>query len=198
VLKVINELRQVCDYDPVTKRSAKLERILELLLGISQLDEKAVVFSTLLEPLRLLHDSAATKRPSLSTVMLTGEMISEARNEAIMRFKTHADVVALLASSRVAGEGLTLIEANHVLFINQWWNPSANAQARDRVVRIGQQRSVRVYRFVTRGTIEQIVEDILDRKQQLFDSVVDELAGRPGDARALRALLREARNRPIS
>ena len=82
----------------------------------------------------------------------------------------------LLASTRAVGEGLTLTEANHVIFFNEWWNPSANRQARDRVVRIGQKAVVQVYRLRTRGTVEELLDRILSRKEQLFELVVDELA----------------------
>ena len=68
------------------------------------------------------------------------------------------------------------MEANHVFLFNQWWNPSANDQARDRVVRIGQRRKVRVYRFCCRGTIEVALERILKSKRKLFDDAVERLA----------------------
>ena len=59
---------------------------------------------------------------------------------------------------------------------NRWWNPSANDQSRDRVVRIGQRRKVRVYRFCCRGTIEEALERILKSKRELFDDAVERLA----------------------
>jgi SNF2 family DNA or RNA helicase len=194
LLKIINALRQVCDYDPNTGRSAKIDRILEILEGVANLGEKAVVFSTFLEPLRLLATATSQHHPRLKVLLLTGDMGGTDREATLNEFKDNSEVLALLASSRVAGEGLSLTEANHVLFLNQWWNPSSNAQARDRVVRIGQRRGVRVYRFVSRGTIEESVERILEKKQKLFDSVVDELAGRATDERALRELFRDARD----
>ena len=77
---------------------------------------------------------------------------------------------------RAASEGLTLTAANHVLFINEWWNPSTNQQARDRVIRLGQERGVRVYRFMCRDTIEETLDGILHRKEALFGQVVEKLA----------------------
>ena len=81
-----------------------------------------------------------------------------------------------MCSSRVGGEGLTLTEANHVVFINEWWGPSANAQARDRVVRLGQERVVHVHRFRCKGTIEEVLDQILARKSEAFANIVDALA----------------------
>ena len=71
---------------------------------------------------------------------------------------------------------MTLTEANHVIFINEWWNPSANAQARDRVVRLGQKRVVQVHRFRCQGTIEESLDQIFNRKNEAFANVVDALS----------------------
>ena len=84
-----------------------------------------------------------------------------------------------LASSRIASEGLTLTEANHVLFINRWWNPSSNQQARDRVVRIGQEQVVYVRNFVTQGTVESRVSQLLGEKLITFDELITSLENNP-------------------
>ena len=76
---------------------------------------------------------------------------------------------------RVASEGLTLVEANHVLFVNRWWNPSLNQQATDRVVRIGQVRTVFVYSFTVEETLEEELDRILESKEQLFDDLIGHL-----------------------
>ena len=109
------------------------------------------------------------------------------RERAVREFRTDPDVLALVASSRVGGEGLTLVEANHVFLVDQWWNPSANDQARDRVVRIGQKRTVHVYRFCCRGTIEERLQEILESKRELFEDAV----GRLDPNVALKGIVRE-------
>ena len=103
----------------------------------------------------------------------------EVRNQAVREFREDERVLALLASTRVGGEGLTLVEANHVFLIDQWWNPSSNRQATDRVVRIGQKNPVRIYRFCCRGTVEERLETILREKRDLFESAVERLAEGP-------------------
>ena len=100
----------------------------------------------------------------------------DARRASVTDFKTNDQVHFLLASSRVGGEGLTLTEANHVIFFNEWWNPSSNDQARDRVVRVGQKKGVLVYTFVCRQTIEEMLLNILRHKRATFDEVVNTLA----------------------
>ena len=76
---------------------------------------------------------------------------------------------------RVGSEGLTLTEATQVVFINRWWNPSANAQAVDRVVRIGQTQAVDVYYLTCANTVEDRLQPMLDRKSLTFDELIDRL-----------------------
>ena len=135
-----------------------------------------MVFSYTLRPLEILLNRMNQERPPLGAVTLTGKLTTAERTRAIQRFKSDDSVVALLCSSRVGGEGLTLTEANHAAYINEWWNPSANAQARDRVVRLGQQRIVHVHRFRSQRTIEEVLELILTRKSEAFANIVDTLA----------------------
>ena len=80
-----------------------------------------------------------------------------------------------LASSRIASEGLTLTEANNVIFINRWWNPSSNSQARDRVVRIGQERPVTIFNLFCAETVEERVTEILHEKNEIYSKVTDGL-----------------------
>ena len=84
-------------------------------------------------------------------------------------------MTALLASARVASEGLTLTEANNVIFLNRWWNPSNNRQARDRIVRIGQKRECHIHNLRTANTIESRLDEILDEKNEITETVIDKL-----------------------
>lgn len=180
-LALLTQLQAICDLDPRSRQSCKVERTLDLLDRIRAHREKMVVFSYRLEPLRELHRRIA-KRWGLEAVgLLVGEMNDGERERTIAHFRNDDRAIALLTSSRVGSEGLTLVEANHVLLFNQWWNPSANDQARDRVVRIGQQRKVRVYRFCCRGTMEENMERIFTSKRMLFESAVERIAQGEGD-----------------
>ena len=176
VLQRLTILRSICDTEPASGASAKIDRILEILQVVQDAGEKAVVFSYTLRPLEILLHRMAQERPPLGAVTLTGKLTTAERTRAIQRFKSDDGIVALLCSSRVGGEGLTLTEANHVVFLNEWWNPSANAQARDRVVRFGQERVVHVHRFRCQGTIEEVLDQILTRKSEEFVNIVDALA----------------------
>lgn len=184
VLAAFSVLRTLCDYDPNTDVSAKLDRTVELVERLCiKKKEKAVVFSYLLKPLQILQ-SRLVDKPGLSHVgIYQGSLTSKERTIMLTRFENMKSGV-LLASMRAAGEGLTLTGANNVLLINRWWNPSSNAQAIDRVHRIGQTRPVAVYLFEAIGTIEERLAEILSGKEELFDDVVGRLA-KPADLNAL-------------
>jgi SNF2 family DNA or RNA helicase len=168
-LHKLGELRRVCDFDPVSRTSAKLERIHEELLDIKNLGEKALIFSYVREPLDALYTMTQS---TLNSVLIDGRMSGTDRETALRRFKTDPNVTALYASSKVASEGLTIVEANHVFFINRWWNPSSNAQARDRVNRIGQKRIVFIHEYVCVGTIEEAIQKLLRSKNAIYDEVI--------------------------
>lgn len=179
-LRLLTRLRQVCDADPTTGESTKLDRIVEILEAIEANGEKAIVFSNYLRPLKLL--GSRMERAGIEYEVLMGDMSVDARERVVKSFQRD-DKVALLASVRVTSEGLTLTAANHVVFVNEAWNPSANQQARDRVRRIGQERPVTVYRFRARGTIEEHLERILERKERTYEEIVEGLVeGRWGSA----------------
>ena len=175
-LALLTRLQALCDIDPESRESCKAERILHLLGRIREQREKAVIFSHRLEALRELRRRITKRWGEEAGILLVGEMDGVERERAVTHFRGSDAALALLASTRIGGEGLTLVEANHVFLFNQWWNPSANDQARDRVVRIGQRRKVRVYRFCCRGTIEEALERILKSKRALFDDAVERLA----------------------
>lgn len=175
-LPLFNRLRSICDIDENTGSSSKLDRIIELLTDIISFDEKAVVFSYILEPLRALKRRLGENSQNIGNALLTGEMSLSDRTAVLQSFKENIETKVLLASTRIASEGLTLTQANHVIFINRWWNPSANAQARDRLVRIGQSRIVYAKSFICRGTVEERLEEMLRDKKLTFNEIVGSLS----------------------
>ena len=168
-------LRALCDLHSESGTSGKIDEAVRIIVRIAAAMEKVVVFSYLIEPLRLLHTRLTRLGLSGPALLVTGESDADERSAAIQEFVTGKGYSALLASSRVASEGLTLTEANHVIFINEWWNPSSNDQARDRVVRIGQEREVYVYRLFAPNTVEERLVQILREKQCSFDEFVNSL-----------------------
>jgi SNF2 family DNA or RNA helicase len=171
-LQRIGELRRICDFDPISGQSIKLDRIHQRLCEIKDAGEKAIVFSYFLEPLNELKKRTDN---SLKSIIFDGSMDSSERSSAIEKFKTDPTVTSLYASAKVASEGLTLVEANHAFFINKWWNPSSNNQAQDRINRIGQKKTVFIYDYVCIDTIEERIEEILQSKASVFGSTIGEL-----------------------
>lgn len=183
-LKQFNTLRSICDMDIATGASSKLDRAEQLIDRAREVSRKTVVFSYLLEPLRELKRRLRTRNGGTSELLVGEQSVAE-RNDIINRFKRDPSCHALLASMRVGGEGLTLTEATQVIFINRWWNPSANAQAVDRVVRIGQTEPVDVYYLVSADTVEDRLEPLLARKKMTFAQLVDALRRDPATAQEL-------------
>lgn len=175
-IALIGQLRQLCDYEPKSCQSVKIDRTVELLEDIAALSEKALVFSYLIEPLKLLGVALDEAGLESAHRFFDGSLDIGTRRRVLDEFRNDIKVRFLLASTRATSEGLTLTEANHVIFINLWWNPSANQQARDRVVRIGQKRVVHVYSFICTQTIEENLQKILVRKDNTYREVVDRLA----------------------
>lgn len=173
-LAQFGKLREICDFDEISGESSKIDRILELISDIGSAKEKVVIFSFTLTPLSVL--AQRLKDQNINFRFIRGELSIDDRKSVIDQFKFNPEVVVLLASTKVAAEGLTLTEANNVIFVNKWWNPSSNLQARDRVVRIGQQKIVQVISFKAKRTLEESLERILIDKQKTFDQVVSALA----------------------
>ena len=169
---VLSKLRTICEGNGF-KENAKVNKTLELIEKIAENDEKVIVFSYFLEPLSLLEEKLNKNNNSIEFKKIIGDDSRGVRDNNIKEFKSDPNVTVLLASSKVASEGLTLTEANHVIFINKWWNPSSNHQARDRVVRIGQNKVVQIYSLFCTNTIEERVVKILENKEEVYKKVVD-------------------------
>ncbi len=171
-LQVLTELRKVCDFHQETSSSSKVDKTIELVKQALKKDEKIVIFSFKVAPLELLN----VKLKSFTKPLLyTGKLSKEDREDIIKEFKTSDNANVLLASIQLAGVGLTLVEANNVIFFNEWWNPSINLQARDRVNRIGQQKEVFISSFVIKNTIDERLQNILKEKKAIFEGVVEKL-----------------------
>jgi len=106
---------------------------------------------------------------------LTGMTLD--RQKPVRDFQTADGAAAMLVSLKAAGTGITLHAADYVFLLDPWWNPAVEAQAVDRVHRIGQTNTVFVYRMVTAGTIEERIQDLKAEKKDLFDKLVGGLGG---------------------
>lgn len=173
VLSLIQRLKQICNFDPETRESAKTEFLLEeYLQEACNDDQKALVVSQYVKTL----EEIATHISDHNPLVYTGQLSTPQRDKVEEAFRTQDEHKVLLLSLRAGGLGLNLSRANYVLHFDRWWNPAVERQAEDRTHRIGQLRTVFVTRLICQDTIEERIEQLLDRKRILFQEVVDELA----------------------
>ena len=120
--------------------------------------------------------AAARRLSEFAPITLTGETPMQERAAVIDKFKTDARRKALIMSLRAGGLGLNLQEASYVFHIDRWWNPAIERQAEDRTHRMGQTVKVNVIKYSCADTIEERIDDILERKQELFDRLIDDVS----------------------
>ena len=168
--------------------SAKLDALLEHVAELVAEGHRALVFSQFTSFLQLARERLDAA--GIATAYLDGA--TRRRGEVIDAFRD-GDAPVFLISLKAGGFGLTLTEADYVFLLDPWWNPAAEAQAVDRTHRIGQTRSVLVYRMVAKDTIEEKVMALQQRKARLFTAVLDDdaLFGQALGADDIRGLFAE-------
>ena len=179
VLEALLRLRQAC-CDPallklddgVERPSAKLERLMEMVLELLSEGRKIIVFSQFTSMIALIRKRLDASRIRYS--LLTGE--TKDRKGAIEGFQDGATDVFLI-SLKAGGVGLNLTAADTVIIFDPWWNPAVEQQAIDRAHRIGQDKAVFVYRLVAAGTVEEKMDELKARKRALADSLFDRDGG---------------------
>ena len=175
VLELITRLKQICNADPKTGESGKLEDIRERIEQLTAQGHKALVFSQYTNEVSGVAMAANYLR-GFNPLCITGDMPQEERTAVIDRFKTRPEHQALLLSLRAGGLGLNLQEASYVFHLDRWWNPALERQAEDRSHRMGQTVKVNVIKYSCTGTIEERIDAILEGKQELFDQLIDDVS----------------------
>ena len=175
VLKLITELKQICNspsqYNKQwseTPDSAKAETLFELLDECRENGRKVLVFTQYREMGELLQGWIA-KKTGRKPEFLHGGVSVARRAVMVDDFQNNPDSHILLVSLKAGGTGLNLTAASVVIHYDLWWNPAVESQASDRAWRIGQQRDVLVYRFVTEGTFEERINEMLTEKRRITD-----------------------------
>lgn len=175
VLELIVRLKQICNADPETGESSKLDDIKDRIQQLSAQGHKALVFSQYTSDTAGVAAAARYLR-EFNPLTLTGDMPQHQRTAAIDRFKTRDEYKVMALSLRAGGLGLNLQEASYVFHLDRWWNPAIERQAEDRSHRIGQTVKVNVIKYSCTGTIEERIDQILERKQDLFDQLIDDVS----------------------
>jgi superfamily II DNA or RNA helicase len=180
ILSALMRLRQACNHPALVDRrlgrgeelSGKMSHALELVREAADGGHKVLLFSQFTSMLDLLREGL--DRMGIGHATIEGR--TRDRDGALKRFRENADVPVFLLSLRAAGTGLTLTEADTVILFDPWWNPMVERQAMDRAHRIGQTKCVNVHKLATKGTIEERVLALQQKKKAVFDAVVSETA----------------------
>lgn len=175
VFALITKLKQICNADPETGASSKLEDIKDRLEQLAVQGHRALVFSQYVDGPSGVR-AAVNCLGEFNPLSLTGDMSQQEREAIIDRFKSGDEHKVLVLSLRAGGVGLNLQEASYVFHLDRWWNPAVERQAEDRSHRMGQTVKVNVIKYSCVDTIEQRIDKVLEQKQEIFDQLVDDVS----------------------
>ena len=179
VLTTLLRLKQICnhpvnflkDRSSLSGRSGKLVRLEELLEEILAEGGKSLIFTQFAQMGGLLQTHLET-RFQQPVLFLHGKSTKKERDKIVEAFQSPDGPSLFILSLKAGGIGLNLTEANHVFHFDRWWNPAVETQATDRAFRIGQKRVVQVHTLITAGTVEERIDELIERKKQLADLVI--------------------------
>ncbi len=150
--------------------SGKFEQVIMRLETLKSEHHKVLIFSSFVKHLRLLADHF--DKQQWKYAWLSGSTAASNRESEIDKFTNNPEVNCFLISLKAGGVGLNLTAADYVFILDPWWNPASEMQALGRAHRIGQQKNVMVYRFISTGTIEEKIRNLQESKSKLADTFV--------------------------
>ncbi|MGE0201676.1 MAG: SNF2-related protein [Candidatus Melainabacteria bacterium] len=176
IFSALLRLRQVCNHPSLMgeelshglNESGKFETLKSMVEEIISEGGRILLYSQFVEMLKLVRSWLEVK--GIKHEYLTGE--TRDRENAVYRFNNDESIPIMLISLKAGGVGLNLTGADYVIHYDPWWNPAAEDQATDRAHRIGQSKTVFVYRLITKGTVEEKIMKLKDRKRDLVDSII--------------------------
>ena len=175
ILQLLMKLRQIC-IDPNILFSnydgeiIKMEKLLEVVNNFVSDGHKILIFSsfkTVVDRVKSMFDKSG-----ISSYMIAGDVKSKTRMDLVDKFNNDS-TNCFLITLKSGGTGLNLVGADVVIHLDIWWNPQVENQATDRAHRIGQTKKVTVIRFVTRGTIEERIIELQNKKRILSDNLIE-------------------------
>ena len=180
VLSFLMRLKQICNHPSqwlgdgawAPEASGKFARLREIAETVAARQEKMLVFTQFQETTAPLAAFLGGVFGREGLVLHGGTPVAR-RRELVKRFQQDEQLPFFVLSIKAGGSGLNLTAASHVVHFDRWWNPAVENQATDRAYRIGQHRNVLVHKFITRGTIEERIDALIQAKQQLVQDVVE-------------------------
>ena len=167
LLGLITRLKTICNFHAPSNVSSKLDALETVSEGAGD-SARILVFSQYVETLKWISE-----RIKLPLDLLTGSMPLAKRQVVMDRFRNDPAPRLLLVSLRAGGVGLNLGEATHVVLFDRWWNPAVEIQAIYRAHRFDRNGALHVIRFLVTDSIEERISAILERKESLFNEVID-------------------------
>lgn len=175
LLAVITRLKQLCNFEPETGESVKLEALLLILESLSQPTDKLIIFSQYVQTLEWL----SARLTAFAHALYHGQLSERQRDRALTQFRQRSGPSVLLVSIKAGGVGLNLQEASAVVLFDRWWNPATENQAVQRAHRFGRDRALHVFRFLITNSVEERIAQLLEQKQKLFDEYVERANSAP-------------------
>ena len=175
ILTGLMRLRQICDTPALFMEdyrgdSGKLDSLRDLLSQIAEGNHRVLIFSQFRGMLDRIEEELL--QLGLTSFKITGSTPSQERQEMTKAFN-QGDRDVFLISLKAGGVGLNLTGADTVILVDLWWNPAVESQAIGRAHRMGQEQAVEVYRLITRGTIEEKIQELQEQKKNLVSEVLD-------------------------
>jgi SNF2 family DNA or RNA helicase len=175
ILAGLTRLRQICCHpslfvDGYKGNSAKFEQLLQIIDESKLSGRRVLIFSQFTKMLELIGRALTTKE--LPFFYLDGQTPAAERVEICRRFNS-GERDLFLISLKAGGTGLNLMSADTVILYDTWWNPAVEEQAADRAHRMGQKNVVQVIKLVARGTIEEKMNELQEKKRHLIEEIID-------------------------
>lgn len=176
ILQLLTKLRQICIdpsivYDNYKDGSNKLEQLESIVNEYIKNNHKILIFSSFKTALNIVKEKL--NKVKIKTYMIDGSVPAKDRIEMVDNFNNNDDVKVFLIMLKSGGTGLNLATADVVIHLDLWWNPQAENQATDRAHRIGQKNTVEVIHLITKGTIEEKILELQNKKRILSDKLID-------------------------
>lgn len=176
ILAEITKLRQICCapslvYENYAGESAKMDTCMELLRNAIQGDHKVLIFSQFTSIFDLLE--VELKKENIKFYRLDGSTPKAKRASMVAEFNLN-DIPVFLISLKAGGTGLNLTSASIVIHFDPWWNVAAQNQATDRAHRIGQTKTVTVFKLIAKNTIEEKILNLQEAKRELSNQIISE------------------------
>lgn len=176
ILQLLTKLRQICIdpsivYDNYKDGSNKLEQLESIVNEYIKNNHKILIFSSFKTALNIVKEKL--NKAKIKTYMIDGSVPAKDRIEMVDNFNNNDDVKVFLIMLKSGGTGLNLATADVVIHLDLWWNPQAENQATDRAHRIGQKNTVEVIHLITKGTIEEKILELQNKKKILSDKLID-------------------------